>query len=394
MKNIKNKYIYRVLSIQLLALFLYSCSTKLEEVSVLEDNNEEQIIEFTQAQYDQAGIVIGNAGKRTIGSELKVNGLIDVPPHGKISINLPYGGFLKNTEMLSGTKVKKGQLLAVIENPDFIQFQQDYLENLAQREFLKAEYDRQKELFNEKVAAGKSYQQAKSAFEVNNVRVKTLGDKLKLIGFNLNSIREGKTSASVNIYSPISGSVREVYSNVGKYVNPQDPIMELTDITDLHVELSVFENDIPHVKEGQKIHFAVNSTPDQIREAEVFLIGSGVREDRSVTVHGHLKKIEKDLLPGMYVSAKIIIDTNEAWTVSEEAIVRFNGKHFIYTLIGRKKENRQSLYHFEMKEIIKGTSEEGYVQIDYLSDQEDISSDEIVQKGAFAILSKSKNTEE
>jgi len=383
----------QVLAINLLILLLLSCSAKPEKVD-LEGGGHSDLIELTQAQYDQAGIVLGKAGKRTIGSELKVNGIIDVPPHGKVSIHLPYGGFLKSTEMLPGTKVRKGQLLAVIENPDFIHFQQDYLENLAEREFLKAEYERQEALLLENVIAKKEYQQAKSAFEANGVRVKTMGDRLKLIGFNLTSIKEGKTSASVKIYSPISGSVREIYANVGKYIDPEDAIMDLTDNTDLHVELSVYENDIPQVKEGQKIRFAITSTPNQIREAEVFLIGSGVREDRSVTVHGHLDKIEKDLLPGMYVSASIIIGSNEVWTVPEEAVVRFNGKHYVYLLDSKKQENNQTVLHFEMKEVIKGMIEDGYVQVDYSTDQGDISSDEIVLKGAYTLLSKSKNIED
>ena len=50
----------------------------------------------------------------------------------------------------------------------------------------------------------------------------------------------------VNIYAPVSGSVREVYTNVGKYIDPEDVIMDVTDAKDLHVELTVYENDIPN----------------------------------------------------------------------------------------------------------------------------------------------------
>ena len=110
------------------------------------------------------GIIIGKASKRKIGTELQVNGIIDVPPHSKVSINLPYGGFLKDTQMLPGTKVKKGQLIAIIENPEFIEFQQEYLESVAQQEYLKAEYERQEKLYNEEVSSEKTYQQAKSDF--------------------------------------------------------------------------------------------------------------------------------------------------------------------------------------------------------------------------------------
>lgn len=394
MKNLIYKYICSVLSILLITTLLIGCSASTENVELEEDHQEEEgIIEFTQAQFDQAGIKIGKVQKHNIGSELKVNGIIDVPPHGNISINLPYGGFLRSTKMLSGTIVKKGELLAIVENPDFIQFQQEYQEGLIQREFLKAEYDRQEGLFKKQVASGKKYQQAKSTYYSNEVRIKAMEEKLKLIGFDVNSIREGKTTARVSIYSPISGSVKEVYANVGKYIDPHDVIMDLTDTADLHAELSVYENDIPKVSNGQTIRFTVANSPEKVREAEVFLVGKSVREDRSVTVHGHLKSKEKDLLPGMYISANIITGSNMVWAVPEEAVVRFQGQHYIYAYIGKELEDNETKYQFEMLEINRGMTQGGYVQVDYVKDDTKIDSVEIVLKGAFYILSKSKNSE-
>jgi cobalt-zinc-cadmium efflux system membrane fusion protein len=369
-----------------------TCTKRLENKIEEEDSREENLVVFTQAQYQMAKIVTGKAEKRIIGTELKVNGIIDVPPHSQISITLPYGGFLKDTDMLPGTKVKKGQLLATIENPDFIQFQQEYLENLAQHEYLEAEFIRQENLFMEEVVSEKIYQQAKSAYMANEVRVKTMGDRLELIGFSLKSLREGKTSSSVNIYSPITGSVLDVDTNVGKYINPEDVIMDITDTRDLHVELSVYENDISHVKDGQVIHFTVTNSPNKIREAEVFLVGSEVREDRSVTVHGHLKNIELDLLPGMYVSAKLIIDTNSVWTISKDAVVRFKGKQYIY-LMNNHQQGNQS-YQFKMQEVTTGLTEDEFIEIKYTSGLTDIKTDIIVQSGAYSILSELKNSAE
>jgi cobalt-zinc-cadmium efflux system membrane fusion protein len=372
---------------------LSTCTRRPEnKIEEEEDSHEENLVEFTQAQYQMAKIVVGKAEKRKIGTELKVNGIIDVPPHSQISITLPYGGFLKDTDMLPGTKVKKGQLLATIENPDFIQFQQEYLENLAQHEYLEADFLRQEKLFKEEVVSEKIYQQAKSAFMANEVRVKTMGDRLELIGFSLKRLREGKTSSSVNIYSPITGSVLDVDANVGKYINPEDVIMDITDTRDLHVELSVYENDISHVKDGQVIHFTVTNSPNKIREAEVFLVGSEVREDRSVTVHGHLKNIELDLMPGMYVSAKLIIDTNSVWTISKDAVVRFKGKQYIY-LMNNHQQGNQS-YQFEMLEVTTGLTEDEFIEIKYTSGLTDIKTDIIVQSGAYSILSELKNSAE
>ena len=387
------KYIKNISFIATAMMVMVSCDSKNEEAAE-EHHKEENSVELTQAQYEQADIQVGSIEKRVIGSELRVNGMIDVPPQSNISINMPYGGFVKYTEMLPGSRVRKGQLLAVIENPEFIQFQQDYLEGLANQEFLKAEFERQQELYDEKVASGKAFQQAKSSYLANEARIKTMEERLKIIGFNQAKIRAGAVSASVNIYSPVNGSVREVYTNVGKYINPQDVIMDITNSEDLHVELTVYENDIPRVKKGQRIRFTLASTPDHWREAEVFLVGSGVREDRSVTVHGHLKEMHEDLLPGMYVAAKVETDTNEVWAAPEESVVRFGGKQYIFAYTNQRTENGESLHDFEMLEVTKGSTEDGYTQIALSDPSRDISSLKLITKGAFTLLAKAKNTEE
>jgi len=290
--------------------------------------------------------------------------------------------------------VKKGQLLVVIENPEFIQVQQDYLESLASQEFLKAEYDRQKELYDEKVASGKSFQQAKSDYMANEARIKSMEAKLKLIGFSVAKIKEGNVSASVNIYSSVTGAIREVYTNVGKFINPQDVIMDITNSDDLHVELTVYENDVPRIKEGQRIRFALANSPNEWREAEVFLIGSGVREDRSVTVHGHLKKMHSDLKPGMYIAAKIETDSNKTWAAPDESIVRFGGKHYVFVYAGERSEDGQEMHDFEMLEVQKGSSEDGFTQISLLETSLEISSLKLVTSGAFTLLAKAKNSED
>lgn len=372
------------------SLVITSCTSPQEAEE--EHHEEEELVELTPAQYERTGIVLGKVEKRMIGSELKVNGKIDVPPQSNISINIPYGGFVKYTDMLPGTQVKKGQFLVSIQNPEFIQFQQSYLESLASREYLKTEYERQESLYNEKVASGKNYQQAKSNYLSNEARLQAMKARLELIGFNPKRIAQEQVSAVVNIYAPESGSVRDVYTNIGKYVNPQDVIMDITNADDLHVELTVYENDVPKIKEGQRIRFSLANDDAIWREAEVFLVGSGVREDRSVTVHGHLKEEQSDLLPGMYINAKIEIGSHEAWAVPAQSIVRFNGKHYLFTAAAAHHEGEDN-HHFEMREVITGETEDGYTAIT-LADEAEVEDLSLVVKGAFTLLAKAKNSEE
>ena len=249
------KYIINSLFALTIAGFIASCNSKVESVEIQGEHEEnESRVELSQAQYEVTGIELGKLEFKEIGSELMVNGVIDVPPQNNISITMPYGGFVKNTTLLPGDAVKKGQLLVSIENPEFIQFQQDYLESLANSSYLKSEYERQEKLYGEQVASGKTFEESKSNFLANEARIKTSRAKLKMIGFDPEKVETGEIKSVVNIYSPVSGSVLDVFTNIGKYVSPQDVIMDLTNSDDLHVELSVYENDIPKIKKDQRIN--------------------------------------------------------------------------------------------------------------------------------------------
>jgi len=394
MKNILSK-----LSLLVLFISIVSCGETASEEKTTSTNEQhseenENHIELSNLQLKNTQIEIGKAEMRSLGSEISVNGIIDVPPQGNISINIPYGGFLKHTEMLPGTKVRKGQLLAVIENPMFIDIQQEYLEAVAKGEYLKSDYERQGTLYKEEVSSAKVFQQAKSAYNTNQAQINAMEEKLRLIGVNLNSLKSGKINSAVNIYSPVNGHVREVFSNIGKYVGPEDIIMDVTDAKDLHVELTVYESDINKVQNGQKIRFTLANKPENWKEAEVYLIGSGVRNDRSITVHGHLMKEYEDLWPGMFVNARIETSTSDGYTLPEGAVVRFNAKNYIFISTGVKEENGKEMHNFEMVEVVTGTSEAGIIQVSDPEDKIDFSTVDIVVKDANTLLATAKNKED
>jgi len=389
-----NFTIYKIMLFTTLLLVM-GCQDKTP--TIVEDTHESEnksIVELTNAQLAQTEVSIGKVEKRKIGHEITVNGLIDVPPQGNISVTVPYGGFLKYTNMLPGSRVKKGQLVATVENPKFIDFQRDYLEALSNNDYLKADFERQQTLNKEEVTSTKVFQKAKSIYLINKANIQALESKLRLIGINPETVKNGTISSVVNVYSPVNGVVREVYINRGRYFNPQDVLMDITDASDLHVELKVYEDDIPLIQIGQRIRFRLANSPEIWMEAEVFLVGNSVREDRSITIHGHLKKKNEALLPGMFVNANIEVETLEQYAISEEAIVRFEGKHYIFKSLGKRKEGGQTMHDFEMIEIIKGNEEEGFVAFTFADETLDITKIDIVLKDAFTLLAKAKNSEE
>ena len=363
-------------------LTFLSCGNKKEPEGALESNLGVNLVELTPEQIKNAGIVSGRSEQRTLSSLLKVNGVIDVPPQNMVSISVPLGGYLKSTKLLPGMHVNKGEVIAVMEDQQFIQLQQEYLTAKARSVFTSNEYERQKELNQSKATSDKVFQQTESDYKSQRILIRSLAEKLKLIGIDPESLNENTLSRSVNIYAPLDGYVSKVNVNIGKYVSPTDVLFDIVNPTDIHLALTVFEKDVNKLFNGQKVITYTNNNPNEKHNAEIILIGKDLSLERSVVVHCHFEQYDKTLLPGMYMNAEIELKSANANILPEDAVVSFENKQFIFLDKGNNT--------FEMLEIKIGNDENGFIEI--LGT--DISSKKVVVKGAYSILMKMKNTEE
>jgi membrane fusion protein, heavy metal efflux system len=386
-----------MLGILINVLVLISCSGPTpaeQEASEAPHEEESNVVELTQAQFQTAGIVLGSIEQKQIGGTIKVNGHLDVPPQQLISISVPLGGFLKDTDLLQGSKVKKGQAIAVIENPEYIQLQQDYLEAKSQLEFAKADDERQRELARENINAQKTAQQANANYQVWLAKANALRAKLKLLNINMATLEQGDITGRINLYAPITGYVTQVNVNIGKYVNPTDVIFEIVDTDHLHAELIVFEKDIPKIKIGQKVRFTLaNETRE--RMATVYLIGREISTERTIQIHCHLDQEDDQLLPGMYLKAVVEAGAIKVSALPDEAIVAFQERKYIFALSDEQEHGQNTAdehQHFVAIEVQTGNSELGYTEIAVPENVNEHT--RIVVKGAYTVLSKMKNSEE
>jgi membrane fusion protein, heavy metal efflux system len=392
MKNIMNntyKSVYLLLVLFATSLCI-SCGSKVAEESEEVKEEGANVVEFTQAQYKTAGVVLGKVENRPISATVRVSGVLDVPPQQLVSISIPLGGFLKNTELLQGVRVKKGQIIATLESMDFVQMQQEYLEAKNQFNFSKADYERQQDLAKENVNAQKTLQQSQSNFATWKAKLNGLSAKLKMLNVNLSSLDQGDITNTINVYSPINGYVTEVNVNIGKFVNPSDVLFEIVNTEHLHAELTIFEKDIPKIKIGQKVRFTL-ANENKERISTVYLIGRKISADHTVRIHCHIDTIDNQLLPGMYLKAMVETGSVQVSALTNEAVIDYQGKKYIF--VTAEETKHQGVYHFAMIEIQAGTSELGYTEVTPHEDF-DLAKSNVVVKGAYALLSKMKNTEE
>ena len=368
-----------ILKITIILLLIISCNSdkKEKKATVIENQNK---VSLTNEQLKNVTIKTEALAQRTISTLLKLNGQIDVPPQNMISISMPLGGYLKYTKLLPGLHFLKGEVLAVMEDQQYIQLQQEYLITKSKLNYAEKEFVRQKELNQTQASSDKVYQLADTDYKTLRITLSALAEKLKLIHINPNTLSEKSISKSVNIYAPINGYVSKVNVNIGKYVNPSDVLFELINPLDIHLNLKIFEKDVVKLKIGQKLAAYSNNEINKKHLCEIILISKDLSAEYTAEVHCHFENYDKNLLPGMYMNAEVAIKNSDSFTLPSEAVVNYEGKNYVFIAT--------DLTNFILKEVQIGTSEDAFIEIvNYL----DFKQNKVVTKGAYTLLMQLKN---
>lgn len=352
----------------------------------------ENIVELREDQIKLAGIQTGSVEMRSVSNTLKVNGIISVAPQNQATVCMPLGGFIKSTTLLPGNAVTRGQTLAVIENQEFVDIQQNYLEAKNKLVYAEAEYKRHTDLYKEDVYSEKNVQQVTVDYKNLKALVRSLEQKLLLIGINPDQLNEGNISNTVNLVSPIKGFLKAVNINIGKFVSSTDVLFEIVNSDKLFLELTLFEKDADKVASGQKIKFYINNEIEA-HEAVISQTGKSVSDDKTFRVYGIVSSICKNVLPGMYVNALIEESDIKTTAIPSEAVVSFDDKNYIFVFEKDKEEAGKAMTEYRIFEVKKGVSSSGYTEIK-LPEGFDINTAKVVIKGAYNLLSAKKNAGE
>ncbi len=388
---------YNVLSNLIFTVFLatlISCNSgskspaEAKEAEVL----PEDIVELREDQIKIANIEMGTIEMLSISGTLKVSGTVAAAPQNLATVSMPLGGFVKSTSLMPGNAVTKGQTLAILENQEFVDIQQNYLEARNKLEYAEAEYIRHAELYKDDVYSQKNLQQVTTEYKNLKAQVKALEQKLALIGINPANFKEDDITRAVAVVSPISGYVKTVNINLGKFVAPSDVLFEIVNSDKLFLELTLYEKDADKVSAGQKIRFFINNETEQ-HDAVIYQTGKSINTDRTYNVYASVSGACKNVLPGMYVNALIEASNNKVAALPSDAIVSFDDKDYIFIFDKNKEEGGKPFTEYKMVEVRKGVSDGGFTEV-ILPDGFDIQTTKVAIKGAYNLLSAKKNAGE
>ena len=239
-------------------------------------------------------------------NKVSFNGTLIIPPQNFASVTMLMGGIIRSTNLLPGSYVKKGTLLATLDNLDFISLQQTFLESQAQTEYLKSEYNRQLVLSKEEVASVKKMEQSKADYLSMKSKMAAAAAQLSLLGISTQSLSKNGIMPVLEIKAPVNGYIGKVKVNVGKYLNAGDILCEIINKQETLLRLTTYEKDLKDIRLGAKVWFRVNGMGTKTFEAKLISIGQEVDEtSRSLEVFAKVISEDPNFRPGMYVTAQI-----------------------------------------------------------------------------------------
>jgi cobalt-zinc-cadmium efflux system membrane fusion protein len=360
-----------------------SCKKSASEEAITNDSKEivteKSVVTFTDAQIKAIDLQLGNFEKKNLTTTLKINGKLSLPPQHQAQVSILMGGVVKNILVQEGEFVTAGKTLATIVNSEVIQLQQDYLENNANLNYLEKEYQRQKELRDDDINAGKTYQQAQRELQIVQAKKVTLSSKLAQLGINANKLSSKNIASSIAISAPISGYIQHINLSMGKFAEANAVLFEIIDNRFLHLDLKVFEKDIHKIKIGQLITFSDANDVSHTHPAKIYAINKAFEpNEQAVLVHAKINETTETLLPGMYVEARVKIDNNNTSALPTEAIVNNGNDHFIFVSTGKNT--------FQQIKVTIGTSDMGFTEVKVI---DEVPADaKVVIKGAYYLLSE------
>jgi RND family efflux transporter MFP subunit len=394
-----------IISILCISLFTVGCgnSNKSEnqETATEEHGHEEEtpiIATLTQEQIKAVNIQLGKIENKELTATIKANGMLRVPNNNKGNATSLYGGVIKTLNVQIGDHVKKGQVIATIENPQFILLQEEYLTIGSKIIFAEQEVQRQKQLNEGNAGALKNLQNAQAELNTLLTRKASLQQQIQLMGINPNLVSNSNLKSALVVSSPLNGTISNLFAKIGSYVDVSSPVAEIVDNSSLHLDLQVFEKDLPLLKVGQTIHFTLTNNPTNEYDAEIFSIGSSFENDsKTISVHAIVTGNKTSLIDGMNITGIVSLNNVTSPAVPNEAIVNAEGKDYIFVVTDKKpsahhEEEPKDNVNFEKIEVVKGVSDMGYTAVTFVQDIP--GNAKIVTKGAFFINAKLTNTGE
>lgn len=321
-----------------------------------------QNIPLSEKQVKTVDLKMGEAQSRELDAMLKVNGSIVLRAQNMADVSSLMSGIVKKINVTEGQNVRKGQVVATIENTEIVSLQREYFSAFKESEMARLDLERQKTLSSAGAGVKKTLLNAEKTYKVAQANLTGIGRQLQQMGISLRQVASGNFTTVFPLLAPIEGTVGEITASIGSYADMQTPLMKIRNNQAVECDLNVFEKDIDKVKNGDRVMVALTNKPDVVVSGHVYGMNEYFNDGtKSVAVHVKLDDNRgAKLFDGMYVSGKIATGRQLCVALPSNAIVTADGKQYIFAL---NKSPKGGIYSFSRHEVTTGVSNDEYTEV-------------------------------
>lgn len=344
------------------------------EAHAHEEHEHEEEVDFdhiplTEKQVNAVDLKMGMAQNREMDATISAKGSLVLRAQNMGEVASLMGGVVKAIYVKEGQLVKKGQVVATVENTDVVSLQREYFTAYKESELAKVDMERQLMLSKQGAGVKRTLQQAQKDYQVAHANLLGIGRQLAQMGISTSAVAKGKFTTAFPLHAPISGVVSQLTASLGSYADMQTPLMKIRNTQTVECDLNVFEKDLAKVKVGNRVTFSLTNQPGIKLSGTVYGMNQYFNDgSKSVAVHvkmddaslkmsriNHVK-----LFDGMYVSGQIATGSQRCLALPSQAIVSTDGKQYVFALNGEPKKGE---YSFSRHEVTTGVTGGGFTEV-------------------------------
>lgn|SRR5574344_477860 len=359
------KYLYIGLSILSVILILGTCFFIKHHFNK-ENSLGDGIIELSQNAIKESNIQDYTVIEKPVKTQIKTVGQVKTNEDKKYTLNSMVAGRVIQDRVKLGDYVRKGQVVATVQNPEIVQINanatREFHENRiainqsqTKYNLARSNYQREKRLYYQGISPKKDYLQAYSDMVITRDDVKNYRERSIHIQREANSLlgvygtRANLNSESLISTIPIialrSGQITKKNITVGSVVTPEQVLYEVSDLSSLWLDITLYSTDIAKVEKHQQILFYPDSYPGKSFIGRIDYIQPSTDEpSKTFIARTFIDNSMNLLMPGMF--GNIIIEskiTTQKPFIPDSAIQKYGKEVFVFYDLGNGKYKKQDI---------------------------------------------------
>jgi cobalt-zinc-cadmium efflux system membrane fusion protein len=254
-----------------------------------------------------------------------------VPPAHEYVVSAAQPGLIAGLEAAAGDTVEKGQLLGVIDSPELLTLQQQYLQAASASRLAQSVYRRDQKLHDEGVIAERRRQESSAEYQMQTSAENEAKQLLLAAGMSEPGIKRLAASqhltSRIQLYAPAGGVVLERRVKTGERVAAQEALYRIADLGELWLEIAIPAQRAQEVKIGDRV-LLENGTAG----ARITVLGRSV-DAKTQTVLGRalIDQGRDALRVGQTLNAQIVQPSSEpVFKLPHGAIAANAGQTYVF----------------------------------------------------------------